>query len=204
MAKSELKLRMKPNTIQHIALQTSMPGTALHELYQKKILEDKSSLQDLSFGQMKELMMVNKQTNQSSELGHNLNNPFFLKAEDDIMSFESAANFIADQEDFLILDLVDQLNSHQAFGFPKGSEFRAIFDFQITKMKESGQIDLLRQKWLFSKPKTKLGSSTMSQLSQATTLGFENAVFSFGILALGVFMAFVVAPIERLSRLRMK
>ena len=65
MAKSELKLRMKPNTIQHIALQTSMPGTALHELYQKKILGDRSALQDLSFGQMKELMMVNKQT-----LGH--------------------------------------------------------------------------------------------------------------------------------------
>ena len=58
MAKSELKLRMKPNTIQHIALQTSRPGTALHELYQKKILGDGSSLQDLSFDQMKELMIV--------------------------------------------------------------------------------------------------------------------------------------------------
>ena len=89
----------------------------------------------------------------------------------------------------LVLD--DSISDYLAFGFQKDSEFVGLFNAFLLKLRQTGLLSKIYQRWI---PRDELETKTDET---ATVLGFENLSFPFMGLLWGVGVAFAVGVVEK-------
>ena len=95
------------------------------------------------------------------------------------------------EKKLVALDIQEKINIPEGHLVQKNSEFRAVISRQVSKMKESGLIDKLSDKWWrFALRQTQNDKS--SENEEAVTLGYENVLFPFAFVAIGLIVALVV------------
>ena len=70
----------------------------------------------------------------------------------------------------------------EGVGLQKNSEFTEMFNYHIFKLYEMGVMDRLKHKYV-DKPNKEFG------FPEAITLGYENLLFPFGFIVLGMILA---------------
>ncbi|TRY72125.1 hypothetical protein TCAL_09051 [Tigriopus californicus] len=96
-----------------------------------------------------------------------------------ILYFASILPYRLPNSPVTILSLVDMVDDAQGFGFQKNSEFLELFDFHILKLEESGVARRIRSE-LFP-----IANQDVS-VNAGITLGFENLIFPFLMLFVGI------------------
>ena len=81
-------------------------------------------------------------------------------------------------------------NFFVSIGLQKNSEYVEMFDYHITKMQENGIVARFKHKWMYNTDKNNYG------MAEAVTLDFENMVFPFMCLVVGVVSAATVLLAE--------
>ena len=87
------------------------------------------------------------------------------------------------------LDIVEAATLPQAFAFKKGSEFFALFNYQLLKMIESSITKRIKKKWA-KDPNHEYG------MAEPIVLGYDNLFFPFGWLALGIIFTVPILAVE--------
>ena len=87
------------------------------------------------------------------------------------------------------LDIIEAATLPQAFAFKKGSEFFALFNYQLLKMIESGMTKRIKKKWARD-PNQEYG------MAEPIVLGYDNLFFPFGWLALGIIFTMPILAVE--------
>ena len=75
-----------------------------------------------------------------------------------------------------------------------GSEFREAFNYHLLKLTEHGILKRIHNRWPDTSRNEEFG------IAEAATLGFENLLFPFSSLAIGMVAAVVLAALEGLQR----
>ena len=75
-----------------------------------------------------------------------------------------------------------------------GSEFREAFNYHLLKLTEHGILKRVYNRWPDTSRNEEFG------IAEAATLGFENLLFPFSSLAIGMVAAVVLAALEGLQR----
>lgn len=96
-------------------------------------------------------------------------------------------------ENLLVVPLENEAAFNVGFGLQKGSEFKEVFDYHIHRMEEMGLMRLWKQKFNKRRSNTKTVQQS-NFLAQA--LGFENVIFPFLAMAIGMFFSISLAGIE--------
>ena len=91
---------------------------------------------------------------------------------------------------FEVLHLSDSIKYKSSFALQKESEFTQIFNYHIAKLDETGVLDTLRLKYLQK-------SLSVANPSKSITLGFNNVLFPFLILMLGILFGVGFSLYER-------
>ena len=65
-----------------------------------------------------------------------------------------------------------------------------LFNHQLAKMQESGYLDKLKGKWVSKAEERRFG------FGEAITLGYENVLFPFGIVAIAALAGVMIAAVE--------
>ena len=95
------------------------------------------------------------------------------------------------EKKLVALDIQEKINIPEGHLVQKNSEFRAVISHQVSKMKESGLIDQLSDKWWrFALRQTQ--NDKKSKNDEAISLGFENVTLPFAFVAIGMIGAQVV------------
>lgn len=81
--------------------------------------------------------------------------------------------------------------SINAFGLQKNSDIKCSFDYQLLKLMNLGLLEKLQTKWMRKKKHQVEGRST-----ETNALGFENTLFPFLLLGIGMSLAGFVAITE--------
>ena len=88
------------------------------------------------------------------------------------------------------LDIQEFANFYVSIGLQKNSELVEMFDYQIIKMQENGIIARFKHKWMYNTDKNYYG------MAEAVTLEFENLIFPFMCLVVGIVAAATVLLAE--------
>ena len=75
-----------------------------------------------------------------------------------------------------------------------GSEFREAFNFHLLKLTEHGILKRIYNRWPDTSRNEEFG------ITEAAVLGFENLLFPFSALAMGMAAAVVLAALEGVQR----
>ena len=95
------------------------------------------------------------------------------------------------EKKLVALDIQEKINIPEGHLVQKNSELRAVISHQVSKMKESGLIDQLSDKWWrFALRQTQ--NDKKSKNDEAISLGFENVTLPFAFVAIGMIGAQVV------------
>ena len=94
-----------------------------------------------------------------------------------------------DKAGIIELDIIEAATLPQAFSFKKGSEFFALFNYQLLKMIESSITKRIKNKWARD-PNQEYG------MAEPIVLGYDNLFFPFGWLALGMIIAMPILAVE--------
>ena len=98
-------------------------------------------------------------------------------------------------DNVVALKLDDSIPDYISLGFPNGSEFLEVFNNFILKLRQSGILTKINEKWApISNAK-----EVANTVAPGTFLGFENLSFPFILLTLGIILGVVIALIEKLS-----
>lgn len=98
-------------------------------------------------------------------------------------------------DELIALNLPDSFKSIVAMGLQKDSEFTKLFDYHILKMKQSGIMDYIHDKW-FDKSMASLNNG---DVLVAYPLNYDNLLFPSLLLSLGVLLALALAVLEFLT-----
>ncbi len=93
------------------------------------------------------------------------------------------------------LDLSDSVRVGAGFTYPQDSEFRSMFDFHLMKLIQSGVVHNVHTKW-FVLPPLQIG------MQEAVSLGYDNMLFTFIVLAVGIGLAVVALVFEQCGRVK--
>ena len=88
------------------------------------------------------------------------------------------------------LDIQEFANFYVSIGLQKNSELVEMFDYHIIKMQENGIIARFKHKWMYNTDKNYYG------MAEAVTLEFENLIFPFMCLLVGIVAAATVLLAE--------
>ena len=88
------------------------------------------------------------------------------------------------------LDIQEFANFFVSIGLQKNSEYVEMFDYHIIKMRENGIVARFKHKWMYNTDKNDYG------MAEAVTLDFENMVFPFMCLVVGIVSAATVLLAE--------
>ena len=126
---------------------------------------------------------------------------FELQGNPNYVLFASGVDF-QKYDDIIDLDLEDGVLDYLAFGFPQGSRLVEHFNHALQRMRETGILDLLRQKWFPNRHPSHLESHSQDggDGEQGSALGFENLSFPFCGLLLGIVFGTILALLERISK----
>ena len=80
------------------------------------------------------------------------------------------------------------------FGLQMGSEFREVFNYHLLKLTEHGILKRIYNRWPDTSRNEEFG------IAEAATLGFENLLFPFSLLAMGMTAAVVLAAFEAIAK----
>ena len=100
------------------------------------------------------------------------------------LPFQRRANFD-------VLDLEDMIPTPIGLAFPPDSELLATTNYFLLKLKETGLLQKMRTEWMPTKKEEAPPTTTV--------LGFENLVFPFICLTLGVLLSICTVLIEMLK-----
>ena len=92
------------------------------------------------------------------------------------------------------LDIMDSVRTPGAYCYPKGSEFRKIFDYHLLKIKESGIDEKIVTNYA-SDPPLQIG------IDEAQQLGYDALLFPMILLLVGSCGALILVILEHLIRL---
>ncbi len=112
---------------------------------------------------------------------HILNNPGTL--------FFGPHTIAAGDPRLVALDLSDSVRVGAGFTYPPDSEFRAMFDFHLLKLIQSGVVHNMQVKY-FTPPPLTIG------VQEAESVGYDNMLFIFILLAFGIGVSFVMLSYE--------
>ena len=104
-----------------------------------------------------------------------------------MLGYPQAQNVIA-------LKMDDSVYSYGAFGLPKNSEFLQTFNHYLLKEFEHGIINRLRRKYYVD-----LYVHKQFGMSEPQPLGYENVIFTFACLAIGMVASMVIATVEYIA-----
>ena len=92
----------------------------------------------------------------------------------------------------LTLDIDEKFEVYEAFGLPKNSEFKGIFDYNIVKLRQSGILEQIRSIHF----QNRRPDMNDEKANDAIVLGYTNLLFPFIILAGGnrIGSVFSLAP----------
>ena len=99
--------------------------------------------------------------------------------------YGGSIGFLADP-DFLVLDITETITSQLAIGLQKDSEFKKLFDYQITKQIQSGLISFLINKWVKAGRLDEIGRISKDPTEAAKSLSYANLLLPFIILSVGI------------------
>ena len=86
--------------------------------------------------------------------------------------------------------VIDELvRRSEAIGLQKDSEFTSMFTYHILKMEQSGLIDRIGRRWMG-------GADAIYGLPTPPSLGYENVVFPFALIAFGALSAGILMYLE--------
>ena len=98
-------------------------------------------------------------------------------------------------ENVVALNLEDSISDYLSFAFPKGSEFVDLFNSFLVKLRQSGILTKINQKWA----PVSNSKEVMNTPESGTILGFENLSFPFNLLATGIIIGATVALVEKIN-----
>ena len=107
----------------------------------------------------------------------------------------ATGSFIA-EEKIESFDIKEIITSELSIGLQKNSELKSMFDYQFTKLRQSGIYQHIYHFWI--EKGLASGSSTESTDETANTLGYDNLLMPFLILISGVGMSAGIAILERI------
>ena len=123
----------------------------------------------------------------------------WIKRDPSNVLYYGIASTFKSYDDVILLDIVEKINVKDSIGLRNDSEFKALFDFHISQLKEAGVLARINHKWLEEGKLTPLPGSQRN-LASASTLGYENVIFPFLVLLLGVVISAVLILYERFIR----
>ncbi len=103
-----------------------------------------------------------------------------------------------DPEFTYVHNFEERIEGQLAFAFQKDSEIKEIFDYHVLKMKQSGVMKKLDNKWSHKSKPSDLSSHYFPQA--AVNLGYENLFFPALIILFGIFSGLVVLLYEVLAK----
>lgn len=109
--------------------------------------------------------------------------------------FGGAIGFYADK-DFLVLDIAETILSQVALGLQKDSEFKNIFDYQITKQIQSGLVAYLINKWVKNGQLDEIGQINKDPSEATNSLSYANLLLPFIILFVGMTFGLSISFVE--------
>ena len=119
---------------------------------------------------------------------------FHFKEEESLIHIGSSIEFMG-YPNLKILDLEDASKLMMAYGFKPGSEFLALFNHQLQRLREAGILERALRTLNSQQPK-----GNVKEQPEALVLGFENLTFPFVVLAAGCLGAVTIAILEKSMR----
>ena len=109
-----------------------------------------------------------------------------IKGESKTLAFHYSSRF---HKEVIKMDIIEATTLRQSISFQKDSEFFALFTHNIFKMQEIGLVGRIKNKHSVD-PDTEYG------MSEPIVLGYENIIFPFSWLALGIMIALALLVVE--------
>ena len=99
------------------------------------------------------------------------------------------------------MDIDEAFTQSNGFGFQLDSEFTDLFNYHLSKLRESGVMGNTFKKYMYPKPETiKALEDALAQTTEE--LGYGTVLFPFLALTLGSVTALVISLYERLNCFR--
>ena len=153
-----------------------MPGTPEHKVYQQMLSDDYPST--LSNYRTSELMEFLQERPRAAIFG--------------------SPSFIPIVQDDIVTQPTPLAKTHIALAFQKDSELRDMFNFYITRLRASGVLVRVLQRWGAGGSDNEARSDGKAEVA-AFSLGYNNLVFPFFLVFIGSAFAFVIFCIETIS-----
>ncbi len=149
-------------------------GTSVHEVNKNHL--DRMKLYSMTIDEVVTLLNLNPKS------GFFLSTFFFLNHQDEVKA---------------VMDFAGRDDKPLHISLQKDSELKAAFDYHILKMRRSGLLERLRNKWIEgAKPKDR---SDRIFEQDIVVLSFENLFLPASIMAWGIISALVIATIEKMK-----
>lgn len=105
----------------------------------------------------------------------------------------TAAYYSTKMKNANALNLDDKISVPVAMAFTPNSEILETFSPFLLKLKETGILQKIKQKWNLGRKEKEIKQVKES----GTVLGFENLSFPFLVLAFGIILSFLLVGVEK-------
>lgn len=103
-------------------------------------------------------------------------------------------SYLNDERFHVVMDFQERIVSSLGIGLQKDSEFKAIFDYHIDKIKESGIFTKEFDIWILDRKMEDKESRIF--VEEPISLGYDNLFFPSSVLMLGIFASFMLMIYE--------